>query len=837
MSEQHLEAVYEEALTARWLPAAGVESLERKEGMRMESLWQDLRFGVRMLLKTPGFALIAVLTLALGIGANTAIFSVVNAVLLRPLPLEEAGRLVWVAERHEQIPSRMISYPNFLDWRARSRSFEAMAITRGWQTTLTGAGEAQSLTGRLVAADYFRLMRVRPLLGRDFTADEDRFGAPLVAILSYGLWQRQFGGDQNVVGQPIMVGNQQYTVAGVMPESFQHSEPGVAPQFWILVGQRAEPGGAWFLRDNRMAGFVVARLKAGVSLEQARAEMTSISEQLIKEHPMRNGGNTIRVLTLQERLVGDVRPALWMLLAAVGLVLLVACANVANLLLARSAARQREFAIRAALGASRWRVVRQLLVESILLAVVGGALGVLLAWWGVSATVAAEAQGVPRLAGANIGWRVLGFALALSTLTGVVFGLAPAWQTAFTSLRTTLNDGSRQAGGSGGQGKRLRGALVVAEIALALVLLIGAGLLLRSFARLLDSNPGFDPQNVVTVRLAPGDAFSSREQLMQFHSQLLARLRALPGVEAASVLNDLPGLEPAWQTDINPEVGSNGGYLKIKPGELINVDWGIVTADYFKTMRIPIKQGRTFTQQEVEQGANVLLVDEHLAQRFWPRGDALGKHIKYDAHGPQEIIGIAGNVRNYGAESLGRIKIHTPFGRAPLARGSTLAVRSAGVDPLSLVAAIKHEVAAINSNVPVGEVTTLDDRLSRHIAPRRLNTILVAAFGALALILAAVGVYGVMSYAVTQRSHEIGVRIALGAQTRDVLALVVRQGIALALAGVAIGLIASFALTRLMKTLLFGVSATDPLTFSAVALLLLCVAFVACWIPARRDEG
>ncbi len=479
----------------------------------MQTLWQDLRFGARMLLKKRGFTLIAIITLALGIGANTAIFSVINAVLLRPLPLEEAGRLVWMMERHEQIPTRMISYPNFLDWRARSQSFEAMAITRGWQTALVGAGEAQSLTARLVAADYFRVMRARPLLGRDFTAEEDTFGAPLVTILSYGFWQRQFGGDPNIIGQPITLGDQRLTVIGVMPESFQHSEPGGAPQLWILIGQRAQPGGPWFLRDNRMAGFVVARLKAGVSLEQARAEINSISEQLIKEHPMRNGGNTIRVVTLQESLVGGVRRALWMLLVAVGLVLLIAFANVANLLLGAGAARQREFTIRVALGASRWRIVRQLLVESVLLAVVGGALGVLLAWWGVGVIAAAEAQGVPRLAGANIDWRVLGFAFAFSTLTGVVFGLAPAWQTARPDLRGTLSDGSRQAGDSGG---RLRGALVVAEIALSLILLVGAGLLLRSFARLLDSNPGFDPENVVTIRLAPGDAYRSRAELTQF---------------------------------------------------------------------------------------------------------------------------------------------------------------------------------------------------------------------------------------------------------------------------------------------------------------------------------
>jgi predicted permease len=783
--------------------------------------------------KNRGFTLVAVLTLAFGIGANTAIFSVINAVLLRPLPIEESDRLVWMSERHEQIPIRMISYPNFLDWRARTRSFEAMATTRGWPTTLTGAGEAQSLTARLVTANYFRVMRAHPLLGRDFTGEEDRFGAPSVTILSHGFWQRQFGGDQNILGKSITLGNQPFTVIGVMPDSFRHSELGAVPSLWLLVGQRAEPGGGWFERDTRIAGFVVARLKAGVSLEQARSEMNLISEQLIKEHPMRNGGHTISVVSLQESLVGGVRQVLWMLLVAVGLVLLIACANVSNLLLARSAGRQREFAIRTALGADRWRIARQLLVESVLLAVAGGALGVLLAWWLVGLIVAVEPQGVPRIAGAAVGGPVLGFAFTLSMLTGVVFGIAPAWQTARRDLRASLNDGSRQTGERGG---RLRGALVVAEVALALILLVGAGLLLRSFARLLDSHPGFDPQNVLTMRLSPRDAYTSRERLTQFHSQLLARVRALPGIEAASVLNDLPGLDPAWQTDINPEAGNpeiNGGYLKIKPGELINVDWGIITADYFKTMRITIKQGRTFTQQEVEQGGNVLLVDEQLARRFWPRGDALGRHIKYDAHGPQEIIGIVGDVRNYDSEAPGRIKIYTPFGRMPLSH-SALAVRSAGIDPLDLVAAIKHEVAAINPNVPASEIATLNDRLSHRVAPRRINTILVTAFGALALILAAVGIYGVMSHSVTARTHEFGIRMALGAQPRDVLKLAVKQGMTLALSGMAIGLTASFALTRLMKSLLFGVGATDPLTFAAIVSLLTIVVFLACWIPARR---
>jgi putative ABC transport system permease protein len=485
-------------------------------------------------------------------------------------------------------------------------------------------------------------------------------------------------------------------------------------------------------------------------------------------------------------------------------------------LLARAATRQKEFAIRAALGASRWRVLRQLLIESVMLGVVGGGLGLLLANWGVDLLVKFAPPDLPRLAGVTIGWRVLGFTLLLSVVTGLVFGLAPAWQSTKTDLHETLKEGSRTA--SDGRSGRLRSAFVIAEIALAMVLLVGAGLFIKSLTRLFASDPGFNAQGVVTMELLPREAYPNRPKLMQFHTQLLERLAVLPGVEAVCVLNDLPGFEPAWQTDINPEI--NNQYLKLKPGELINVDWGIITPDYFKTLRIPIKQGRTFTAQETLAGAPVMLVDEQLARRFWPAGDALGKH--------------AGDVRNYGSEALGRIKIYTPFGRSPLP-SVTLAVRSnAGLDPLSLVAAIKSEVKAINPNVPVNEIAALDSQVSRLIAPRRFNTWLLGLFAVVALLLAAVGIYGVTSYAVTQRTREFGIRMALGAQRGDVLRLMLRQSMRLALAGLALGGAASLVLTRWLKSLLYGVSATDPLTFVVIALLLTLVILLAGYLPARR---
>jgi putative ABC transport system permease protein len=792
----------------------------------VEPFWQDVSYGARTLLKKPAFTLVAVLTLGLGIGANTAIFSVVNAVLLRPLPYTESDRLVWLTERHEEIASRWVSYPNFLDWRARSQSFEAMAAIRGWQMTMTGDGEALSINARMVTADYFRVMRARPLYGRDFIGDEDRYGAPNVTVISHAFWQSQFGGDPEAVGKTITLNNLPFTVVGVMPQEFQHQGP---PALWVLTEQYAAPGSGWFTRDNRMLGNVVGRLKASVTIEQARAEMKSIEEQLISQYPMTNDGNTIRLVGLQESIVGDTRPALLILFAAVGLVLLIACANVANLLLVRAAGRRKEFAIRTALGASRWRLLRQLLVESVLLAAAGGALGLLLAHWGVGLLVKFAPQDLPRLGGVTIGWRVLGFTAALSVLTGVVFGLVPAWQGTKTDLQETLKEGGKNA--TDARGGRLRNAFVVAEVALAMVLLVGAGLLMKSLARLFASDPGFNAQDVLTMRLLPREAYPSRPRLMQFHNELLERLRSLPGVEAACALNDLPGLEPGWQTDINPEV--NGQYLKINPGELINVDWGIVTSDYFKTMRIPIKQGRDFTAQEVAEGAPVMLVDEQLARRFWPGGDALGKHIRYDSATPIQIIGIAGDVRNYGSEALGRIKIYTPFGRLPLPR-STLAVRAAGVDPAALVAAIKGEVQAVSRNVPVDEAATLESLLERHVAPRRFNTWLLGLFAAVALGLAAIGLYGVLAYSVSQRTHEMGIRLALGAQEGDLLKLVVRQGMKLALIGMAVGLAASVALTRVMSSLLFGVSATDPVTFALISLLLTAVALLACWIPARR---
>jgi putative ABC transport system permease protein len=790
-------------------------------------LRRDLLYGIRLLARRPGFASIAIVTLALGIGANTAIFSVVYAVLIRPLPYVEADRLIWLSEKHEQIATRWVSYPNFRDWRERNQSFESLALIRGWRLTLTGSGDAQSVNARMVTADYFRVMRVTPLIGRTFDDELDKFGAPRVAVLSHAFWQSQFGGDAEVVGKPVTLDNESFTVIGVIPPEFQHQGP---PALWVSTAQFAEPGSGWYRREDRVAGFVIGRLKPEVTLDQARSDMKSIEQQLISEYPMQNGGNAIQLATLQDSIVGNSRQSLLLLFAAVGVVLLIACANVANLLLARAATRRKEFAIRAAMGASRARILRQLLVESIMLAIAGGGLSLFVARWCVDLLVRFAPQNLPRMSGVTIGWRVLAFTLGLSALTGIIFGIAPAWHSTKTDLQETLKEGGRTT--TDAHSGRLRSAFVIAEVALAMVLLVGAGQLIKSLVRLLASDPGFNPGNVVTMRLLPRQSYPTVPRLKQFYSQILARVGALPGVEAACVLNDdLPGLDPGWQNDINPEV--NGEYLKIKPGDLINVDWGIVSAEYFKTMGIPIKQGRSFSSEEAARGEKVLLVDEQLARRFWPRGDAVGKHIKYDSPDPHEIIGVVGDVRNYGSEALGRIKIYTPFERWPLA-SSTLAVRTAGADPSSLAAAIKAEVRWVNPNVPVDEMATLEERLAGTIAPRRFVTWLLGLFAAVALLLAAVGIYGVMSYSVTERTHEIGVRRALGAQDRDMLALVVRRGLALTLMGAVIGMAASIALSRLLSSLLFGVSEIDPVTFMIVLVLVLAIALVASCVPARR---
>jgi len=781
---------------------------------------QDLIYALRWLRKNPGFTLLAVLMLAVGIGVNTAMFSVINAVLLQPLPFSEADRIVWMNESGPEIKNRQLSYPNFVDWRARNQVFEAMSLFRGWSVNLTGTDKPENLDARIVTADYFKVMRATPVLGRDFTPEDDQPGAAAVTIISYGFWQQRFAGDPNIAGKQILLEDQPHTIIGVAPPDFTHHGP---PPLWVLMGPLN-----WKHRDVRDAGNVIARLKPGVTIDQARAEMNRISQQLRQEHPVANAGaDTVNVVSLQESITGRVTTALKILFVAVALVLLIACANVANLLLARAATRRKEFAVRAALGASRFRIVRQMLVESLVLAFAGGVLGLVLALWTMALLSRVAHETVPRMSGLAINGKILAVNLAVSLLTGILFGVLPALRSSRTDLQETLKDSSSTTMDT--TGKKLRGTLVVAEVALSVALLVGAGLLVKSLVRLFQSDNGFDPNGVLTMELKVSrNRGRDTAELNRLLHQVLQGVQAQAGVDKAALSAALPGLDNGWQNDIAVE-----GEGKRKLGELINVDWSIVSADYFQTMKIPLLRGRTFTRDEDEQGKPVVLVDENLARRFWPNEEALGKHIKYDSATPHEIIGIVPAVKTYGSEATPLIRIYTPMGRAPQ-RNATLSIRANNVDAKTLTAAVMRTVHEIDKDLPITEVATLDDILARESSTRRFNAGLFSVFAALALALAVTGVYGVLSYSVSQRTHEVGIRMALGAGRRDVLRLFMQQGMRLVLLGLVIGLVGAFALTRLMSSLLFGVSATDKLTFVVVALGLTIVGVCACYLPARR---
>lgn len=780
---------------------------------------QDLIYGLRWLRKNPGFTLLAVLMLAVGIGVNTAMFSVINTVLLQPLPYAEADRIVWMNESGPEIANRFVSYPNFVDWHNRNQVFEAMSTFRGWSVNLTGNDQPESLDARIVTNEYFRVMRAVPALGRDFNAEDDQPGAAPVTIVSHAFWQQRFGADPNIVGKQILLDDKPHTVVGVMPEGFVHQGP---PPLWVLMGPLN-----WKDRDVRVGGNVIARLRPGVTIEQARAEMNRISQQLRTEHPIANAGaDTINVLSLQDSITGRVSTSLKLLFAAVGLVLLIACANVANLLLARAASRRKEFAVRAALGASRFRLVRQMLVESLMLALTGGVLGLILASWTISLFAKVAHETVPRMTGLSLNGKVFGFNLAISLITGALFGVLPALRASRTDLHETLKDSSATTTDSAG--KRLRGTLVVAEVALSVALLVGAGLLVKSLVLLIRSDNGFDSNSVLTMELRMSRSRGrNRAELNGRLQQVLQAVQAQPGVEKAAFASDLPGLG-SWQSDIGVE-----GYKKVNPNELINVDWSIVSPDYFQTMRIPILRGRTFTRDEDEQGKPVVLIDENLARRFWPNEEAIGKHIAYDSPAWHEVIGVVPELRTFGSEAKPLIKIYTPMGRAPF-RNPTLLVRTTNVDKDALLAGIRRAVFAIDKDLPIAEVATLDAILARESSTRRFNAVLFSVLAALALVLAVTGVYGVLSYSVSQRTHEVGIRMALGAGRGDVLRLFMGQGMRLVLVGLVIGLGGAFVLTRLLSSLLFGVSTTDALTFVLVGVGLTIVGVFACYLPARR---
>jgi predicted permease len=782
----------------------------------LEAFWRDLRYGSRMLRKRPGFTLIAVFTLALGIGANTAIFSIVNAVLLRPFPYQAPERLVMLLERVSVTGGFSPSYPNFVDWRAQNTVFEAIsAVQQNESFNFTGAGEPERLQGRRVSAEFFSTLGVQPLVGRDFLAEEDRPEAAPAVILSYGLWQRRFGADPGVIGKHITLNLQSYTVVGIMPANFHF---GASADVTVPIGLQAE---RFRPRGRDPGADVVARLKPNVSDQQAETELNLIAARLEQQYPESNKNRRVRVTPLHESFVGDVRQPLLILLGAVGLVLLIACANVANLLLVRSSARQKEMAVRAALGASRRTLVRQLLTESALLVVSGAALGILLALWGTSFIASQLPDGIPRLQEANVDARVLVFTLAVSLLTGLLFGLAPALQASRPNLTEGLKEGER---GSSGRRQWLSG-LVIGEVALTLTLLVGAGLLIQSFRRVLAIDPGFKTQNLLKMQISVNN--TDGQQVANFFEQLQQNIRNLPGVTAVAVSNGLPfesANYPGFRIEGRPEPDNKGGGLRY-----------CVSPDYFRTMGIELLKGRLFTAEDTRDSQRVIVINEVLARQHFPDEDPLGKRLKETPTSPSlEIVGVVRHVEHYNLDRHGLVQpqFYTNFNQTP-ARSIHVLVRTA-VEPLSLVAAVRAQVAALNKDQAVFNVRTMEQTVAKSVATRRFSMLLLTIFAVVGLALASLGIYGLMSYAVAQRTREIGVRMALGAQVRDVLKLVMGQGMKLALVGVALGLVAALALTRTMKTLLFGISATDPVTFAAIALLLIAVALLACFVPARR---
>ncbi|MGH9843225.1 MAG: ABC transporter permease [Blastocatellia bacterium] len=778
----------------------------------MNTLWQDLRYGARMLLKNPGFTLIAVLTLSLGIGANTAIFSVVHGVLLKPLPYKDAERVV-IAR---------VSPPDFRDVQAVSQSFDRMALWASNLYNVTRGGETTQVRGAIVTPDLLPML-TEPALGRFWRAEED---TQHLAVISHDYWQSAFGGDANVIGQTIRLYGKAHTIVGVTPPAFEY--PSRDFKIWNSFG--AAMAEAPRQMENRQFRIfrAVAHLKPGVSLAQMQAEIETISERLRQQYPDTNSGVRIEFASLYERLVGDVSRALWVLLATVGFVLLIACANVANLTLARMAVREREIAIRTALGAGRGRLLRQLLTESLMLAVIGGAAGLLLAVWGLDALVAFNPDNIPRLIEVHLNAPVLLFTLGAVVSTGLIFGLVPAWQAARGNLNKTLREGGRGAFGNA-RGRRLRGALVVAEIALSLIVLAGAGLLLKSFHRLLNVEAGFKAENLLTVNL-PLVEFKDARQRAGVVREALARIAQIPGVQAASGGSALPPVNAQRATRFAVQG------LPASDGNARTAYFIAISPDYFRALGTALGEGREFTDRDDDKAASALIINQTLARNLFPNESALGKRLQIinpeQSNEWREIVGVVADVRYSGLDDPGHAAIYTPFAQTPFL-WSNLMIRTS-IPPQSLASSVRDAVKSANPALEPTAFRTMEQLVSESVAQPRFYAFLLGAFAALALVLAGVGIYGVIAYAVAECTREIGVRLALGAGRGDVLRLVLRQGMTLAIVGAAIGLLGAWALTRLLETLLFEVSATDPATFAAIALLLLAVALAACWIPARR---
>ena len=795
----------------------------------MDSFFRDLRYSARMLIKSPGFTAVAVVALTLGIGANTAIFSVVDSVLLRPLPYSDPGRLMqlWEASARKGRSEMPASYPNFADWRDQNHVFEQVVAYSDWTFNLTGAGEPERIRSAIVSPAFFSVLGIKPIRGRVFLSGEDERGKDMVAVISESLWQRRFDSDPNVVGRSLNLDDKSFTVVGVIARGVQAPLLAGEIELWAPVSH----GFGFTNRDGHYLN-VIGRLKADTTPQQAQADMDTIASRLEQQYPESNKGRGMRVVSLGEQIVGNFRTSLLVMLGAVVFVLLIGAANVANMLLARAAARQKEMAIRAALGAGRWRIVRQLLTESMLLSLISGTLGLLVALWGINLLVALSPADLPRVKEVTIDLRVLGFTLAVSLLTGILFGLLPALQASRPNLNERLKAGGRSAT-SGINRQRLRGILVIAEIALSLVLLVGAGLLIKSFQRLQAVNPGFNPRNVLTMQLdLSGPKYKTGSQVIAFHDQLLARLKQLPGVQYASTRSFVPIASDASFAYLRFNVEDRQGDVSEAPVAFYNG----VSPEYFQTMMIPLLKGRGFSDRDVRGLQNVAIVNGTLARRYFGAVDATGKRISLEDN-PKEgdwvtIVGVVGDTKPRELRSEPVAELYMPYDQQP-EPGMSLMIRYLD-GGTGVAAAVRNEVLALDKDQPVYSIRTLDSVLSESVAGPRFRTLLLGVFAGVALILAAVGIYGVISYAVSQRTQEIGIRMALGARATDVLKLVVKGGMMLVLIGVAIGLAGAFALTRLLTTLLFGVTPTDAATFATVSVGLIVVALFACFIPARR---
>lgn len=816
-----------EARRAALVELGGVEQVKEQVrevqlGHWLETLLKDLRFGLRSLGKSPGFTAVALLTLALGIGANAAIFSIINAVILRPLPYPEPARLVKVWPTKPLVST---SKADYLEIKSRARSFDDIAAYSNWGFTLTGTGDPAKLDGARTTANLFSLLGVEAAVGRTFAADEDQPGKSDVAVLSHGLWQSRFGSDRGIVGRTITIDGRSLTVVGVMPNGFNFPE-GITRDLWIPA--TLDPSAT----DDFGSGYLtlLGRLKPDVTTDQVRSEITAVARSIREQRPNMptDYGSQAQVNSLQGESVAGIRLTLFILLGTVGLVLLIACANVANLQLARTSNRQRELAVRAALGASRARLVRQLLTESLLLSILGGAAGIALAYVGLQFLIALIPAGTPRTGEISINASVLLFSLGISAFAGILFGLAPAFQTSNPDLQSPLKEGGRTASGGGG---RLRSLLVVSEIAFALTLVISAGLLIKSFWRLQNVPPGFEADRVLSFQLSAPDNDGTPERARSYYRQVLESLANLPGVQSIGGIHLLPMGDSNWNPGLRIED------RPLPPGASPDsVNWRLVTADYFHTMKIPLLKGRAFTHADNENSEKVVLINETLARKYWPDEDPLGKRINTGFEGKGvwvTIVGVVGDIRQESLRLPTVPEMYRPFFQHNSPPPLTFMVRSA-IEPARLVPSIRSAIWSIDKDVPITDLLPMTSVVALSISQSRSTMLMLTAFATIGLILGIIGIYGVISYSVMQRTHEIGVRMALGARSGDVLKLVLGQGLRLTLIGAALGVLGALGLTRLLSSLLFGVSASDPATFVVVTLLLTLVALLASYLPARR---